>query len=60
MPRAYADQLAAMRAYAQTPAGKAAKARSHANYIAKRRAQNQARKINPQPLAEAVQQWSKT
>lgn len=62
MPYAdYQQKLAAMRAYAQTPAGKAAKARSHARYIQKRREQNLAlRKINPQPLATAVQQWSRT
>jgi hypothetical protein len=38
----YADRtkrLEAMRAYAQTQAGKAAKQRSHRNYIEKRRAQ---------------------
>ena len=61
---AYANhqhKLAAMRAYAQTPAGKAAKARSHARYIAKRREQNLAlRKINSQPLAQVCQQWSRT
>lgn len=59
MPRAYQAQLAAMRAYAKTPAGRAAKARSHANYIAKRREMNQALKINPQPLAQVLQQWSR-
>lgn len=52
----YEDKLAAMRAYSKTPAGSAAKARSHARYIEKRRAM--ARKadktIDPAPLAQAL------
>lgn len=47
---------AQMRAYEQTPAGRAAKARSHARYIEKRRTARLGR-INPQPLAEAVNHW---
>lgn len=47
---------AQMRAYEQTPAGRAAKARSHARYIEKRRTARLGR-LNPQPLAEALNHW---
>lgn len=47
---------AQMRAYEQTPAGRAAKARSHARYIEKRRTARMGR-INPKPLAQVVSTW---
>jgi hypothetical protein len=46
------------RAYAQTPAGKAARARAHARYVAKRRERNaRPTPINAEPLAQAVTNW---
>ena len=59
MPYAnYQDKLAAMRRYAQTPAGRAAKARSHARYVQKRRELAQRQSINPAPLAQALRNWT--
>lgn len=48
------------RAYAQTPAGQAARARARAKYLQQRRERRQANtpmQINPQPLAQAVSNW---
>ena len=46
------------RAYAQTPQGKAARARAHQRFIEKRKAMRQpVIDFNPQPLARAVSQW---
>jgi hypothetical protein len=46
------------RAYAATPSGKAARARAHARYVAKRRERN-ARPIKPAvaPLVQALNNW---
>ena len=52
------DKLAAMRRYAQTPAGRAAKARSHARYVQKRRELAKRQSINPAPLAQALKNWN--
>jgi hypothetical protein len=44
--------------YAQTPAGKAARARAHARYVAKRRERNaRPTPINTAPLVQAVTNW---
>jgi hypothetical protein len=53
-------RLAAMRRYAQTPAGIAAKRRSHQRYIEKRRQQREALHINAQPLAQVIEHWRRT
>ena len=53
----YSKKLEANRRYAQTPAGKAARARSHQRYIEKRRA-GRAVKFNTHPLADAMAAWS--
>jgi hypothetical protein len=47
------------RAYAQTPQGKAARARAHQKYVEKRRAMRESRPVqfNPKPLAEVVSAW---
>jgi hypothetical protein len=60
MPYAnYQDKLAAMRAYAKTPAGKAAKKRSHERYVQRRRDMGKRAdmNINAAPLAQAVKEW---
>lgn len=60
MPYAnYSDKLAANRRYAMTPKGRAAKARSHARYVEKRRqmARRADMTLNPAPLAQAVSTW---
>jgi hypothetical protein len=45
------------RAYAQTPKGKAARARAHARYVAKRRERNALTNFNAAPLVQAITQW---
>ena len=56
----YQEHLAAMRAYAATPAGKAAKQRSHANYVKRRReAATSSWKPNAAPLIQAINNWKK-
>lgn len=60
MPYAnYSDKLAAMREYSKTPAGQAAKARSHANYVEKRRelARRCQLRYNPLPLVGVMKEW---
>lgn len=60
MPYAnYQDKLAAMRAYSKTPAGKAAKQRSHARYVQNRRdiGRRADMQIDPAPLAQALKEW---
>lgn len=55
-----ADRHAQQMRYAQTPEGRAARARSHAGYIQRRRMlreANQAMQINPAPLAQALTTW---
>lgn len=54
----YRKKLEANRRYAATPAGQAARARSHRNYIEKRRAMKDSpTQIDPKPLAQAVGTW---
>ena len=53
----YRKKLEANRRYAATPAGKAAKARSHQRYIEKRRS-SRPMQINPHPLAAVVSNWT--
>jgi hypothetical protein len=52
-------QVAAMRAYSKTPAGKAAKKRSHERYVQKRRDMGKRAdlSIDAAPLAQAINQW---
>jgi len=61
----YKTHLAANRAYAKTEAGKAAKARSHAKYLAKRKELSASNSWTPassavKPLAEVLSSWSRT
>ena len=61
MPYAnYADKLAANRRYALTDKGKAAKARSHARYVEKRRQMARTADMNVDlaPLAQALKEWT--
>jgi hypothetical protein len=55
----YQHQLAAMRAYSKTPAGKAAKKRSHQRYVQKRRDMEKRAdmSIEAAPLARAIKHW---
>lgn len=56
-----AKQRAAQRAYRQTPEGREAHRRSRERYEAKRRGQaDTAWQINPAPLAQALNSWSRT
>lgn len=45
--------------YAQTPKGKAARARAHARYIAKRRALNQQLKASTAAVAGLLTSWGR-
>lgn len=45
------------RAYAQTPAGKAARARARARYIAKRKGEGP-QQWDYKPLTKALEQWN--
>lgn len=47
------------RAYALTPKGKAARARAHARYIAKRRALNQQPKASTAQVAGLLTSWGR-
>ena len=47
------------RAYAQTPKGKAARARAHARYIAKRRALKQQPKASTAAVAGLLTSWGR-
>ena len=47
------------RAYAKTPMGKAARARAHARYIAKRRALNQQPKASTAAIAGLLLSWGR-
>jgi hypothetical protein len=51
-----------MRAYSQTPAGKAAKQRSHQRYIQKRRELSEKHElsIDAKPLEQALTHWRTT
>lgn len=54
------ERQAYMRQYAQSEAGKAARARARRNYINKRRemgAKPATLHINPDPLAQVIQHW---
>jgi hypothetical protein len=54
-------RLEAMRRYAQTPQGKAAKARPHARYVARRSGKKSPKwRLNPAPLEQAINHWSRT
>ena len=53
----YAKKLEAMRARAKTPAAKALKKITQARWLAKRKAQTQSLKVNPQALIQALQLW---
>lgn len=60
MPYAnYQHKLAAMRAYSKTPAGKAAKKRSHERYMQHRRDMGKRvdMDIKAAPLAQALTTW---
>jgi hypothetical protein len=60
MPYAnYQQKLAAMRAYSKTPAGKAAKKRSHERYVQYRRDMGKRADMNIEaaPLAQAITNW---
>ena len=47
------------RAYAKSPKGKAARARAHARYIAKRRALNQQPKASTAAVAGLLLSWGR-
>jgi hypothetical protein len=47
------------RQYAQTPKGKAARARAHAKYIAKRRALNKQHKASTAAFAGLLLSWGR-
>ena len=56
----YSKQLESNRRYSQTPAGRAAKARSHRNYIEKRRREREAIKglaVEAKSLEQAIRSW---
>jgi hypothetical protein len=58
----YSKQLASNRRYAQTPAGRAAKARSHRNYIEKRRRESLERKglaVDAKSLEQVMKEWTR-
>lgn len=58
MARDYAKKLARARVYSKTPAGRAAKKRSHDNYVIKRGTAIKELKINPHPLLKALANWT--
>ena len=57
MPSTGIKKLEQMRAYAKTPAGRAAQKRSRDTFVIKRRTASKALKIKPQALLKALALW---
>jgi len=57
MARDYAKKLEQMRAYAKTPAGRAAQKRSRDAFVIRRSAAIKTLKIKPQALLRALALW---